>query len=82
MKPIEATARFRVGQLCLQVVFTEEPLKRAQRFRRPLGAVIRSRCSKASGDCRRSLDWLLIERFRFLAPPAEALGPNRSKVSR
>jgi hypothetical protein len=82
MKPIQATACFRIGQCCLQVVFAQKPLERAQRFYRPLRAVVRPPRGNACGNRCCRFDWLLIERFRLLAEPAEALRPNRSKVSR
>jgi hypothetical protein len=82
MKPIRAAARFRIGQCRLQVVFAEKPLERAYCFYRPLRAVIGPPRGKARGNRCRSLDGLLIERFRLLAEPAEALGPDRPEVSR
>jgi hypothetical protein len=82
MKSIRAAARFRIGQCCLQVIFAQKPFERTERLNRPLRAVIRPRRGKAGGNRRRRLDWLLIERFRLLAEPAETLCPNRSEVSR
>ena len=82
MKPIQTAARIGIDQRCLQVVFAQKPSERAHRPRRPLRAAIRRPCSKASRNRCRRLDWLLIERFGLPAEPAEALRPNRSKVSR
>ena len=82
MQPIRAAARLGIDQRCPQVVFAQEPIERAHRPCRPLRAAIRPPRSKAGGNRCCRLDGLLIERFRLLAGPAEALGPDRSEASR
>jgi hypothetical protein len=82
MKPVRAATSFRISQCRLQVIFAEKPFERAQRLCRPFRAIIRPRCGNAGGNCRRRLDRLLIECFWLLAMFAEALGTDRSKVSR
>ena len=82
MEPIRATARIGIDQCRLQVVFAQKPIERAHRSCRPLRAAIRPPRSKAGRNRCRGLDRLLIERFRFLAVLAEALGPDGSEASR
>ena len=82
MKPIRTAARIGIDQRCLQVVFAQKPTERAHRPCRPLRAAIRPPRSKAGGNRCCRLDGLLIERFGFLADPAEALGPDRPEASR
>jgi hypothetical protein len=82
MEPVRATARVGIDQYCLQVVFAQEPTERTHCPCRPLRSVLRPPRSKASRNRCRRLEWLLIERFGFLAEPAEALGPDGSEISR
>ena len=82
MEPIRAAARIGIDQCRLQVVFAQKPTERAHRPCRPLRAAIRPPRSKAGRNRCCRLDRLLIERFGFLAEPAEALGPDRPEASR
>ena len=81
MQSIRATARLGIDQRCLQVVFAQKPSERAHRPCWPLRSAMRPARSEAGGNRCCRLHGLLVERFRFLTGPAEALGANRSEAS-
>ena len=82
MKPIRTTSGAGIDQGHMQIVLTQKPGERTHRGLAPLFTAIHTSRGEASGDRRRCLDRLLIERMGLLAYFAEASGTNRPETSR